>query len=408
MEKNQDPNEKQKVIPRGREEAERKGLNLSNMVNSTSSYNEKQKPILVLINPHSGRGKSVSIYKKKLMPYLKSHNIDHHVFITEAESRVQDYIHAMSLAELANHRSIVVVSGDGLFHETVNALMSRPDWEKASSVPIGLVPTGSGNGLAYTLIRQRHQDSMSVDEAIRVCCEQAIRNDISEADLVKITFGPQTVIWSFLSLGWGLLADIDIDSEWLRPLGELRFTIYGLLRSVTSVLYRGRLSYKPAINSIDQNSGNDNKFVLESNISSRMYNQAPAYRDEQQDDENDNWVHIEDKFTCLYAVYQSHISSVSNFAPKSTLTDQLMYLTYIRGKLTVCRVIEFLLAIKDGSHDKLSYVNVVPVTRFKFQPLDSSKIVIDGEQIQWNLTDGPIEAKIVPRVLKLSWTPQHE
>ena len=34
----------------------------------------------------------------------------------------------------------------------------------------------------------------------------------------------------FLSFGWGLITDVDIDSEALRGLGSLRFTIYALLK----------------------------------------------------------------------------------------------------------------------------------------------------------------------------------
>lgn len=387
------------------------------------------KPILVLINPHSGRGKSVAIYKKLLVPFLKSHQVEHHVFITQSESRVHDYLHNKSLQELTNYRSIVVVSGDGLLYETVNALMSRTDWEKAISIPIGLLPTGSGNGLAYTLIRLNSPDLIDQEAAIKMCCEQIIQEETSQADLVKITYNHHeepTVIWSFLSLGWGLLADIDIDSEWLRRLGEYRFTLYGLLRSITSVSYKGRLSFKIAQDKTKNSTESDeiklkiHDKALNSNSNSDMYitdsnrqhlagsphlnKTSASITDIIHDD--DDWIHIEDKFVCLYAVYQAYVSSVTNFAPKSTLTDQLIYLTFIRGNLSPCKIIEFLLAIQDGSHENLSYVTVVPVKRFVFQPLEESKVVIDGEVVSWNLLSGPITAEVVPKVINFLWKPQ--
>lgn len=333
------------------------------------------KPILVLINPHSGRGKSNIIYQKKLIPFFEGSGIQHEAFITNSEFRVKDFIHNLSLTDLFKFKSILVVSGDGLLYETVNALMSRNDSEKAINMPIGIIPTGSGNGLAYTLIRQKHPDLDDSDEAIRVCLEQAIGDSIIKSDLVKLTYGNQqsnrSTIWSFLSIGWGLLADIDIDSEWLRRLGEFRFTFYGVLRSVTARSRRGQLSYKP----ISDGTGT----------------------------ETDDWVHLEDKFACLYAVHQSHVSRVTKFAPGSKLTDQIIYLTFIRGKLSICRAVEFMLAIKDGSHEKLSYVTVLPVTKFTFQPLEQSKVVVDGEVIPWKIDDGPILAEIVPELLNLSW-----
>lgn len=36
--------------------------------------------------------------------------------------------------------------------------------------------------------------------------------------------------YAFLSVGWGLVADIDIESEKFRALGESRFTVQALQR----------------------------------------------------------------------------------------------------------------------------------------------------------------------------------
>ena len=47
----------------------------------------------------------------------------------------------------------------------------------------------------------------------------------------------------FLSLGWGLLADIDIESERLRVLGGARFTIWAAARLLTLKTYRGKIYY---------------------------------------------------------------------------------------------------------------------------------------------------------------------
>lgn len=52
-------------------------------------------------------------------------------------------------------------------------------------------------------------------------------------------------MYSFLSVGWGLLADIDIESERLRAIGAQRFTIWSLLRLATLRTYKGTVSYLP-------------------------------------------------------------------------------------------------------------------------------------------------------------------
>jgi sphingosine kinase len=39
-------------------------------------------------------------------------------------------------------------------------------------------------------------------------------------------------MFSFLSVGWGLLSDIDIESERLRAIGGQRFTVWSVARLI--------------------------------------------------------------------------------------------------------------------------------------------------------------------------------
>lgn len=58
-------------------------------------------------------------------------------------------------------------------------------------------------------------------------------------------------MFSFLSVGWGLIADIDIESERLRALGGPRFTIWSVHRLISLRTYKGRISYLAAPNVSD-------------------------------------------------------------------------------------------------------------------------------------------------------------
>ena len=49
---------------------------------------------------------------------------------------------------------IVLVSGDGLPHEAINALFNRPDWNVVSQIPIGVLPGGSANAFAKNISLQ--------------------------------------------------------------------------------------------------------------------------------------------------------------------------------------------------------------------------------------------------------------
>lgn len=50
-------------------------------------------------------------------------------------------------------------------------------------------------------------------------------------------------MFSFLSVGWGLLSDIDIESESLRAIGGQRFTVWAVARLLGLRRYRGVLTY---------------------------------------------------------------------------------------------------------------------------------------------------------------------
>lgn len=55
-------------------------------------------------------------------------------------------------------------------------------------------------------------------------------------------------MFSFLSIGWGLISDIDIESECLRVIGGQRFTVWSFHRLVNLRTYHGTISYLPATN----------------------------------------------------------------------------------------------------------------------------------------------------------------
>lgn len=76
-------------------------------------------------------------------------------------------------------------------------------------------------------------------------------------DLVSVTTSPSPSsnqnsqpssarrLFSFLSVAWGFVSDVDIESERYRGLGSARFTLGTLVRLASLRSYKGRLSYLP-------------------------------------------------------------------------------------------------------------------------------------------------------------------
>ncbi|XP_026474605.1 sphingosine kinase 2-like [Ctenocephalides felis] len=85
-------------------------------------------------------------------------------------------------------------------------------------------------------------------------------------DLVRVET-TNKIMYSFLSVGWGLLADIDIESERLRAIGAQRFTIWSLLRLATLRTYKGTVSYLPVSKELLEKRG----LMNESDSESKRY-----------------------------------------------------------------------------------------------------------------------------------------
>jgi diacylglycerol kinase family enzyme len=93
------------------------------------------------------------------------------------------------------------------------------DNRKVLEKPIGIIPAGTGNGLAKSLYGV-------VDPAVATA---AVAKAVTIAtDLVAIRQRENGVVrtfWSFLMMTWGLLSDIDIESEQFRWMGDNRFVV---------------------------------------------------------------------------------------------------------------------------------------------------------------------------------------
>lgn len=109
----------------------------------------KVRRLLVFINPASGPGKANTIFKDNVAPLLAESSIDFKPIITKNSGDAKNYVKNASLNELLD--GIVIISGDGLIFEVINGLMERSDRDAVMKIPLGIIPGGSGNGLAHSI-----------------------------------------------------------------------------------------------------------------------------------------------------------------------------------------------------------------------------------------------------------------
>ncbi|XP_022095454.1 sphingosine kinase 2-like isoform X2 [Acanthaster planci] len=142
-------------------------------------------------------------------------------------------------------QGIIVVAGDGLVYEVLNGMMNHQDPSSVLKVPIGIIPAGSGNALYAAVMSKVGEQTVKLPalHAAFVVCKGGHR----PMDLVSINTKSHH-IHSFLALTWGIIADIDIESERLRWMGKPRFTIGTIIRVLNLRRYRGILSFLPVDN----------------------------------------------------------------------------------------------------------------------------------------------------------------
>ncbi|XP_032236955.1 sphingosine kinase 1 [Nematostella vectensis] len=192
--------------------------------------------MLVFVNPFSGKGKSLKIFRNKVAPMFENADIDYKLVITEYAGHAKAYASQLCIPEWDG---VVICSGDGLVFEVLNGFMNRQDWEVAIKMPIGVIPTGSGNALCFSSLH-------ASGEPMEVVCAiyAVIRGNIHEMDIASIVT-PTSRFYSFLSMTWGIMSDVDIESEKYRYLGNARFTVGAVVRILNLRLYQGRISYLP-------------------------------------------------------------------------------------------------------------------------------------------------------------------
>ncbi|XP_068148038.1 sphingosine kinase 2 [Drosophila tropicalis] len=202
---------------------------------------ERRRRVLVLLNPKSGSGNGREVFNMHVSPVLNEAEVPYDLYVTKHSNFASEL---MSTRRLDAWCCVVAVGGDGLFHEIVNGLMQREDWEQVlPNIALGIIPCGSGNGLARSIAHGYNEPYFS--KPVLGAALTVISGRSSPMDVVRVQLKERSV-YSFLSIGWGFISDVDIESERLRMFGYQRFTIWTLYRLANLRTYNGRVSYLPS------------------------------------------------------------------------------------------------------------------------------------------------------------------
>ena len=179
----------------------------------------KVKKVHLIINPYSGKKKGLEVGK-----FVEQELTNSKIVVKKVVSEKPN--HAISIVENLNLEkgdAVVTVGGDGTFCEVISGFMSRKD-DSYSSIPLGLVPAGTGNSQANDMEITDYMDAI----------ERILTGRIRLIDIAKTKFdleGERVTRYSHNLVGWGLGVDSNILAEKMRFLGPLRYDI-GVLLSI--------------------------------------------------------------------------------------------------------------------------------------------------------------------------------
>ncbi len=105
--------------------------------------------------------------------------------------------------------------------------------------PVGIIPAGSGNGIAKNICL------ISKEEYILENCAYIIaKGQTRYIDLMEIESASRSdKIYSFLTLAWAFIAKCDLESEKIRFIGSARFSIWGFFNLLFQTNYFASFSY---------------------------------------------------------------------------------------------------------------------------------------------------------------------
>ncbi len=289
---------------------------------------------LIIVNPKSGRKQSIKIShltKDRLLKKNIKFNFQETKYIGHASQIIQN-------VNLKEYTALIIIGGDGTFHEIVNGLMFRQDNYK---IPIGLIPAGSGNSFLYD---SSHHDPMYILDDI-------LKFKKKDIDVLKVKTSNE-IIYSINLVGWGLVTDIGNSAEKFRWLGTNRYTLTSIIEIIKNK--------------------NRNACLTINNIKNK------------------------NNFTFIIACNTKYVGKGMFMAPKAKIDDGLLDLIVVKGNLSRLTLFKTLPKLFKGSHIDDPNISYHQVSNFRLETKQKDLLNIDGEMkgytsIDVNLIHNAIE-----------------
>ena len=290
--------------------------------------------LAVVVNPRGGKRNGIRVLER-IRHVFDSAKIELEILVTERVGHATEIAINLNLQRIDG---ICVVGGDGTFHEVVNGLMQQDD---PHSVPLGIIPAGTGNSLAQHL---HCHDPIEAARRIVAGLSQSL-------DVVQVTL-PGHSIYCANIVGWGAVSDINCTAEKMRFLGPTRYTVAALWHILTPKVRRATL-------------------VLDDRT-------------------------ITDEFLFVIACNTKYTGAGMKLAPDAEIGDGKIDVVVIR-RVSRWQMLRLFMKVFDGSHVALSCIEFHQVRSFSIQSEAADRMNLDGEM----KGNSPMTATLLPSALSI-------
>lgn len=242
---------------------------------------------------------------------------------------------------------------------------------------------------------------------------------------------PTEKLFAFLSVTWGMVSDVDIESEKYRYLGETRFLVGAIIKILGLRTYRGRLSYLPANHTgegeknlaYDSSPAEVRQITVTENHVTRSVSSEHNFRSEELDGiysdgitaspshnvgprDNllpplgsqvpSNWVVEDGEFILGGPMFLSHLGTDIMANPDGKFGDGVMGMFYVKSGVGRMTLMDLFGKMKDGSHVLSRHVEYAKALAFRLEPDTSQSgiIAVDGERIDYVPIQGQIHRSL--------------
>ena len=249
-----------------------------------------------------------------------------------------------------------------------------------------------------------------------------IRGRAVPADLATIQMQNGRKVYMTALSSWGYVADVDIESERFRKLGETRFILGALKTIAQRRVYPGRFQYLPfeeeEKNEIggggEVEGGLDNERgegKMQHEVTCSTQEESVKQNGEQQhqselatdllpplsDPVPSRWKTIEGNFVLFVSLMVPYLGHGFTGDVSLTMGSGKMHIMY---SLDTSRkeMLTMLLTAESGSYLQREETHVVKTRAYRLEPLTSQGIVtVDGEMIEY----GPHQVQVHPQLVRI-------